>query len=1095
MENKSEKEDTEKKQYIVGIGASAGGLEAITDFFSEMPINSGLVFVVVQHLSPDYKSLMPELLAKHTQIPVHRIKEGMKIEPDNIYLITPRKNLTLFHGRLLLQEQVRNEGLNLPIDVFFKSLAEDALEQAIAVILSGTGSDGTRGIRAIKDRGGMVMVQDEDSAKFNGMPNNAVATGLVDFILSSVKMPAQLLAFIKHPYSAIQQPENNTEDKDEYDTDLTRVLALLRDKKKVDFTYYKPNTVLRRIERRIAINQLGDLSEYLQFIEANPDELGVLYQELLIGVTSFFRDDFVYQEFRQDYLASIVENIDDDEMRVWVAACSTGEEAYSIAMILAEYREHTGHHFRIKIFATDLDKFAIEKASLGIYPESIVADVPHDLLAKYFIRRDENFQITQKIREMVVFAQHNLIKDPPFTNINLLTCRNVLIYLQPVLQKKIFDLFNFSLHREGLMMLGTSESIGDMVDFFELVSPKAKLYRSRGKYKPMPIANRDSKVLGTSFQPSYTSNYAPRHDRFVEDKILERFINELVDDVIPFAVVINDALEVSHIFGDAKNYLAYPSGKIVTDITKMVVHELSIPIATGVQKALKSNKDVILSNIRAKDQEQVRSLRLQIKNLKGKKGQQPLLAVLINEISKQALPVESDTLSFDLNKEASQRISDLEHELQFTRENLQATVEELETSNEELQATNEELLASNEELQSTNEELQSVNEELYTVNAEYQGKITELTLLNNDLDNLFNSTNIATLFLDENLEVRRFTPSLESIFNIVETDIGRPFFHLSHSVDQLDISELVRQVASNHKTKEQEIKTDTGNWFLLHIMPYAVSETVYAGVILTFIDIDQLRQTQDKLLLREQEEMERFSTFVQHSNDAITLQNKKGQIVTWNQGAEQLYGWNTQEALTMQFKKIVAKNSQKLTCDILEKLRNGSQVQSFESQRVRKDGKVIDVSVSASMLHSSKDNGKLVAFTERDMSQQHQLALKDCVLCMQQLAEVMIDSDDALIIIDISGDITAWNKGAHELYGWSQEEAINMPFVNLLPLQNRSKASYFVSQLIQDDAMQQSISIQRVTKDNREINVSMVASVLRNSIGEALLISTSEKAN
>ena len=741
MENK---QDTKPKQYIVGIGASAGGLEAIYAFFQKMPVNSGLAFVVVQHLSPDYKSLMTELLSNHIDIPVHRIEEGMRVKANNVYLIPPRKNLTIFHDQLLLTEQIRNEGLHLPIDVFFQSLAEDHNEMSIAVVLSGTGSDGTRGIRAIKDRGGMVMVQNEDSAKFSGMPNNAIATGLVDFVLSAEEMSEQLLAFVKHPYSTQQSTVIN-----QSDNDFTRILALLRDKRKLDFTFYKPNTVVRRIERRISINQLNDLSEYVQFIEANPQELSTLYQELLIGVTSFFRDTFVFEEVSGKWLPEVIKHIDDNEIRVWVSACSTGEEAYSIAMMLAEYREKSGLNFRVKVFATDIDKLAIEKASVGAFPESIVADVPKDFLIKYFIRRDENFQITQKIREMVVFAQHNLIKDPPFTNINLLTCRNVLIYFQPVLQQRVLELFNFSLHSEGLLVLGTSESVGNMDDYFHNVSAKAKLYRSRGKHKPIVVNNRDSIVLGGHVQPSKTLGYPVNRHRYAEDKILERFVNGLVDDVLPFTLIIDDGLEVSHIFGDAKDYMMYPSGKIVTDITKMVIHDLSIPVATGIQKALKNNEAVILSNIRVSENDQVRYLRLHIKNLQGKKGQQKLLAVMISEMETQPSTPESNVLSFDLNKEASQRIADLEQELQFTRENLQATVEELETSNEELQATNEELLASNEELQSTNEELQSVNEELYTVNAEYQGKIVELTLLNNDLDNLFDSTNIATLFLEQ----------------------------------------------------------------------------------------------------------------------------------------------------------------------------------------------------------------------------------------------------------------------------------------------------------------------------------------------------------
>jgi two-component system, chemotaxis family, CheB/CheR fusion protein len=1085
-------QDTQKL-YIVGIGASAGGLEAIESFFKTMPANTGLAFVVVQHLSPDYKSLMAELLSKHTAMSVHRIEDGMMVEANNIYLIPPRKNLTLFHGRLLLKEQVRNEGINLPIDVFFQSLADDCNEKSIGVVLSGTGSDGTRGIRAIKERGGMVMVQDEESAKFNGMPNNAIATGLADFILSPDEMPSQLLSFVKHPYSTTQQIDVSTANGD---TDLARIYSLLRNKVKVDFTYYKPSTVLRRIERRVSINQLSDFAEYIQFMERNPQEIITLYQELLIGVTSFFRDGFVYEEFNERWLPEIIKQID-DEVRVWTSACSTGEEAYSLAMLLAEYQEDSGHHFKVKIFATDIDQTAIEKASLGRYPESIVADVPTHLLNKYFSRREDKFQIVQKIREMVVFAQHNLIKDPPFTNINIISCRNVLIYLQPVLQKKILELFNFSLRRDGLLILGTSETIGEMVDYFEMVSPKAKFYQSKGKYKPLPVPFHQEKAVTPSFQPSYTSNYTHSQDRRFEDKTLERFINSIKDDILPFTLIVNEAMEITHIFGDAKDFLSIPSGKMVPDITKMVINELAIPIATGVQRSISKNENVTLSNIRIRDNEKLRIVHLHIKNLPAKKGQEKLLAILFNEVIEQVKDYRSETqsLSYDINKEASQRINDLEQELQFTRENLQATVEELETSNEELQATNEELLASNEELQSTNEELQSVNEELYTVNAEYQGKITELTLLNNDLDNLFNSTNIATLFLDENLEVRRFTPRLESIFHILSSDIGRPFFHLSNSIKDLEnLNDLVSNVSTTQLPIEKEVSTNDGTWYLLRIMPYAVSDTVYAGVILTFVDIDELKKTENELRLRDQEEMERLSAFVHYSNDAITLQDINGNIITWNRGAERLYGWTEKEALSMKYESIVAKSSKPLFEIVIDKLKQGELVEQYEAKRVAKNGDEITVLVTPSVLYSKYYQKELFAFTERDMRVQHKLVKEDCISCIQNIVGQVMDYQAALMLLNVDGNIVAWNKGAESLYGWNNQEAVSMHIQELIPEQERSNIMGLLGQLVSGEYRQQTIKTTRVTKNQQFIPVTMTASVLDNNSGDVLLIVVNEQA-
>ncbi|WFP51465.1 chemotaxis protein CheB [Methylomonas sp. EFPC3] len=1077
------------QRYVVGIGASAGGLEAIESFFKKMPADTGMAFIVVQHLSPDYKSLMVELLSKHTLMPVLRIEEGMKVEPNHVYLIPPRKNLTIFHGHLLLNNQNHSNELNLPIDIFMRSLAEDVGEFAVGIVLSGTGSDGTRGIRAIKEHGGMVMVQDEESAKFDGMPRNAIATGLVDFILPPEDMPKQLMAFVKHPY-AFQDASINSED-----SDLTRIFALLRDKHKVDFTFYKPNTIVRRIERRITINQCRDLKEYRNLLEENPQEVSTLFQELLIGVTSFFRDDTVFEEIRSKWLPQLVKSISNNEIRVWIAGCSTGEEAYSLAIMLAEYREYSGNFFRMKLFATDVDAKAVEKASSGLYPESIAADIPSHLLVKYFSRREDSFQISQSIREMVVFAQHNLIKDPPFTNIHLLSCRNLLIYLQPILQRKILELFNFSLVKDGLLMLGTSESIGEMVDYFDMVSPKGKIYRARGKYRSLGISSIDpTPTLITSF--SNTSPQSSRHfaGRYQDDKILERFFNALTKDLLPFTMIVNENLEISHIFGDAQRYLTYPSGKLVTDITKLVSKDLAIPIATGVRKALKSGENISMSNIKLREKDKARTLNIHIRLLPGRKSQETLIAILIFEADHHATQdIGFVADNFDINQDAAQRINDLEQELQLTRENLQATVEELETSNEELQATNEELLASNEELQSTNEELQSVNEELYTVNAEHQSKITELTILNNDLDNLFNSTNIGILFLDENLDIRRFTHKLQSLFHIVENDIGRPFFHLTHSIRDIDLENLISQVVAKKIILESEVQNQSGNWFFMRIIPYAVSDRIYSGVILTFVNIDLLKQTQQSLQQRAELETQRLASFVNYSQDAITLMDESGKFITWNRGAEILYGWSEQEALQMHFENLVTLDERPRMRRVFEKLKQGEQVAQFDSKRVNRRGEVIDVSVSATLLSAQNDSGQIFALTERDLRSHLLIDKRHCINCIQKLASMLMDVSEAIIIIDFEGRIVAWNKGAESLYGWSQSEAMGMKFESLIPTSLRDEAFNMFQSIISGKSSYQVTQIQRLTKHKQVLDITMIASVLGYQNGDTMLVVTTEK--
>ncbi|MBF0170840.1 MAG: PAS domain-containing protein [Nitrospinae bacterium] len=872
--------------HYVGIGASAGGLEAIEAFFANMPPRNGMAFIVVQHLSPNYKSLMVELLSKRTEMKVLRAEDGMPVSPDCVYLIPPKKNLSIFHGRLLLAEQDHSRGINLPIDIFLQSLAEDQREKAVAVILSGTGSDGVRGIRAIKETGGMVMVQDEESAKFDGMPKSAMATGLADYMLPPEEMPQQLLSYAKHPY--VQKNELTSALRPDEDG-LTRIFSTLRTRTKVDFTYYKPSTVLRRIERRMAIHQIIDLKDYVRYLEGNNHEAIALYRELLIGVTNFFRDREAFDLLERLYLPEILAEHKEGELRFWVAGCSTGEEAYSLAILCKEVCETLGKQVDVKIFATDVDSDALAHASNGVYPESIAADLSNKLLSKYFFKRDELFQITRSIREMVVFAQHNLVKDPPFTNINLVSCRNLLIYLQPVLQRKALEMFNFSLNRTGVLFLGSSETLGEMADFFESLEPKWKIYRSRGKRK---LAGFSHDLLSNdrSLRDMPGGRHTGRH-RILreqqEERILDRLLNTLSEEYQQAAVVVNESLEVLHIVGDASPFLRVPVGKMLNDITRMAVHELAIPLANGIQKTFKKGETLKLTNIRFTGDKEQREVQLRIKPIPGKKGQEPLVVVIFEESSVRERKGEGEAQTYDISKEAEQRIIDLDQELQLTRENLQATIEELETANEELQATNEELLASNEELQSTNEELHAVNEELYTVNAEYQRKIMELTELTNDIDNLLVSTHIGVIFLDENYEVRKFTPSATGVFHLTEADVGRHFSHISHRLRDFDPLELARRGASARGPLQEEARSDQGDWYLLGAMPYQIGPMTYSGVVLTIVELTSTKRIQNELAISER----RYALAQKAAHIGTWEWDIKTDTMIWSDPVEPLFGF------------------------------------------------------------------------------------------------------------------------------------------------------------------------------------------------------------
>lgn len=876
--------------YYVAIGASAGGLEAIETFFTNMPPNSGLAFIVIQHLSPDYKSLMVELLSKKTSMMVHRAEDNMVILPDNIYLIPPKKNLNIFHGKLFLTEQDHSKGVNLPIDVFFKSLAEDQGEKSIGIILSGTGSDGTRGLRVIKEYGGMIMVQKEDTAKFDGMPRAAISTGLSDFVLPPEEMPAQLISFAKHPYAAkITRSETLLSDEE----GLTRIFSILREKCKVDFTFYKPSTINRRIERRMAIIQTEDIKEYVTYLIQNQGEVIALYRELLIGVTSFFRDAEAFETLQKKYLEEVLNNSGNKEIRFWVAACSTGEEAYSLAILARECMEEFNINVDIKIFATDIDRDAIHFAASGIYPESIAADISPKILSKYFFKKDDNYQITRTIREMVVFAQHNLIKDPPFTNISLLSCRNFLIYLQPVLQRKAFEFFNFSLNANGILMLGTSETTGEMSDYFEPHDTKFKIYKSKGKSKPINDTSHVLSVTDTRSRDIRNQfSGVKRNLRAIEEeKILDRFIQTITGEFLPLSVIVNEQFEILHTLGDPQNYFKVPTGKHINDISKMAIKELSVPITTGIQKVFRQHKEVRFSNIRVHQNNTEVLVDLRIIPLQQKKGQEELAAVIIGELKKSETTDQQHFQSFDLSKEAEEHLRDLEQDLQFTRENLQATIEELETSNEELQATNEELLASNEELQSTNEELQSTNEELFTVNAEYQSKIIELTELYNDIENILNTSQISLLLLDENFEVRRFSPNITRIFNLLNSDIGRPITHISHFINNIEPISIFKEVYLSNKTIEKEIIANENRIYLMRIEPYSIGPKSYSRIVASFIDITLSRKSENDLQILDN----RFSNLFETIELGIVYQDYEGKIISANPAAERILGLSVEQ--------------------------------------------------------------------------------------------------------------------------------------------------------------------------------------------------------
>ncbi len=1036
IEQKQNEQDFEIQEQVfdpqgfcVGIGASAGGLEALEQFFRNMPPDSGLSFVVVQHLSPDYKSLMVELLSKHTSMKVFRAEDGAKVLPNCIYLIPPKKNMTIFHGKLFLTEQDHQYIINLPIDIFFRSLAEDYADKSIGIILSGTGSDGTLGIRAIKGIGGMVMAQDDSSAKFDGMPKSAISTGLVDYILPAEKMPEELLKYVKHPLTLKGDEQPGTVSAE---NTLGKILSIIRNNTGVDFTYYKPNTIVRRLERRISINQISSYENYTAYLEQSPREVNILYKELLIGVTKFFRDTESFEILKQKVIPNIFLNKKKDEpIRVWSVGSSTGEEAYSLAILLKEYMEISGVNHDIKIFATDLDKESIEYGSLGFYPESIVADVSAERLKSYFLKKDKGYQIKESVRKMVIFATHNIIKDPPFSKIDLISCRNMLIYLKPVMQKKVLSLFHFSLTKNGYLFLGSSESLGDLSKNFTTINSKWKIYSYKEGYTP--------DTLGDFLLPSVTRTKPMQqlgefqikssiHTTDISDSIF----NTIIEEFLPPSVIVDENFEIVHICKDVNKYIHLPSGKVTYDILSLVRKELSTAISIALHKALKEDKEIIYNDFKLKESNEVHYINIKVKPFRDRLRTKRLIFIFFEEkktVQNEPGTIDQQTIEYD----SIQQIKDLELELKYTKENLQATIEELGTSNEELQATNEELISSNEELQSTNEELQSVNEELYTVNSEYQSKIEVLTQLNNDINNLLKNTNIGTVFLDRNLLIRKFTPAVTSAINILEMDIGRPIHHISHNTFYDKFLEDIENVLRTLIPKENEVKGKKNNWFLMRILPYRTIDNAIDGVVITFFDITERKNFEERI----ERKNNLLLSVLDNSPIANAILNKEGKITYANHMAEKVLGLTIDEIITRKYNaplwRITAVDGGKFPDEQLPFYlvsKTGRPVFDVVHNIEWPDGMKKTLSINASPVFDENNQVDGVICTLLDITEK--LFLEEMIKREHDLfMRILENSHHSELLFTSKGELTFANKIARQLLQIDMEKATRHHFSDL----------------------------------------------------------------
>ncbi|MBE9103277.1 chemotaxis protein CheB [Vacuolonema iberomarrocanum] len=859
--------------FLVGVGASAGGLRALEEFFDNMPADSGTAFVVVQHLSPDFKSLMKELLERRTRMTVKRVEDGMTIEPNIVYLITPRNNLIIEDGTLKLIEQNEfpRQQPNFPIDIFLDSLAKDQGDRAIGIVLSGTGSDGTRGLQSISEAGGLTFAQSPATAEFDGMPQSAIATGIVDQVLPPQEIARTIYEIVQMQRSGVASAEPLAP---ELESDkLREILLILNEYEKLDFSYYKPSTLSRRIYRRCSLSGHTQLDEYIDHLKTSGEERGLLRDDLMIGVTRFFRDPDAWEYLEQDVLPELIGQLENgQQLRIWVTACTTGEEAYSMAMMVDEVITRLGKHLSVKIFATDIDHTALSKAAEGIYPESIAIDVPRRRLEKYFTFRDRNFHISRTLRENIIFAPHNLAKNAGFTRMHLISCRNVLIYMQPSLQQHVMRMLHFSLMHKGTLFLGAAETPGDLSEEFTPIFERYKIYQKRRNVR-LPILTQNLQyTLPTPPRP--ISN---RQSTSQFDPILSAAFSAFTRQRNCTCLLVNDDLALFHVATDTLEIMQLREGSMSNMVADLVPEELHLPINTALHRAKRECKPVVYGSIQFNQADIVRSVNLEVTYYAGNTRVDDFFMVVVENEERPAPPQPVET--FQQDAEATQRIIDLEYELQQTRENLQATIEELETTNEEQQATNEELLASNEELQSTNEELHSVNEELYTVNTEYQTKIRELTELTNDVDNLLRSSEIGVIFLDRNLRVRKFTPAAVPAVNLVSTDVERPIQHITHNLDCTNLVELLQQVLDSANPIEKEVYLHSNHQnLLMRIYPYLRDDNHLDGLVITFVNIDEIKRVQQVLqeqtdMLREQSEREHLQLEItQRIRQSLELQ-------------------------------------------------------------------------------------------------------------------------------------------------------------------------------------------------------------------------------
>ncbi|MBI5484971.1 MAG: PAS domain S-box protein [Deltaproteobacteria bacterium] len=1104
---------------IVGIGASAGGLAAFEAFFSGFPsVNElGMAFVLVQHLAPGHNSILTNLIQRYTSMHVLEVTDGVVVEPNHVYIIPPNRDMALLNGALQLLEPTELRGHRLPIDFFFRSLAQDQQERSICVILSGTGSDGSLGLREIKAEGGTALVQTPETAEYDGMPRSAIASSLVDYILPADEMPAKLISCAERP--PVKQARSATMPVPKPESQLKKIFVLLRAQTGHDFSQYKISTIDRRIERRMSAHQIETLDQYVKYLQKYPVEVEALFNDLLIGVTNFFRDPEAFKVLEEKAIPNLFADKEPGTpVRVWSIGCSTGEEAYSIAILLQERMETLKQSHSLQVFATDIDRQAIATARAGIYPASIAADISADRLARFFtFEPDSNtYRINKNIRDMMIFSEQDIIKDPPFSKVDLISCRNLLIYMDSDLQKKIIPLFHYALNPGGTLFLGTSETEGEFGFLFAALDRKAKLFKRKDD-----VNGAQRAVLAQFIQTPFNTEAAslqPGLKTVPRPRMPLRELTEqtLLQQVGQAAALVNSKGDILYLHGRSGMYLEPAPGEAgINNVLKMAREGLRRGLATSLRKAVATKEVVRCPNLNVKTNGHYTRVNLTIRSTVDDAGRtvEPSLylvvleeAVLSEQPGHEHVATDSDRqIRSDAHIEKlEQELRDKENDLLSANQGLEASNEELKSANEELQSVNEELQSTNEELVTSQEELQSTNEELFTVNNELQINVADLSRSNNDMNNLLAGTGVGTIFVDHNLNIVRFTPQVTAIINLIQSDIGRPVgLFVSSLVGYDKMSEDITSVLDTLVAKEIIAQSKDGKWYTMRILPYRTLSNVIEGAVITFVDITEIRNAHVDIA-----ELKRVQAELLKSEARLRLALELSGMGTWDFNLldlsaerslrhDQIFGYNEllPEWSYQQFiEHVLPEDCEMVECafhDALEKKNDWN----FECRIRRVDGVVRWVSATGRIECDAAGVATRMSGVVQDISERKEVEeARRTMHDLSRLAAVVKDAIDAVILQHVDGRIRAWNPVATRMYGWSEAEALQRNIHELIPEGELEKYDLQMQQLLHKNELK-AYRTQRIAKDGRLVEIWLTATALVNESGQVYAIATTERAS